>query len=363
MKVATAPGRRKMRLLFVKLRHIGDALLLMPTLAAVKQSMPQAEIWVVVRGGSEGILAGCPYIDQLRTAMIPEHGAARDAHRGADRRLVGELRAAKFEHAFELGGGDRGRWLVMLSGARGRTANTTAKRFPPWWKLAFNRPSRSTRYGFHELQRDYLTVGDVLPMPEEIPPFRFDESAMRSWAPGEKLQDFAVIHAGTRWARKAWSEEKWIETARVLLGRVPHLVLSCGPDAAERAMNERICAALGPNVLSTDGQTNWAQLAGLLHRAKMFVGVDTAAMHLAAACDCPTVALFGESKLFEWYPWRVRSTVLRAHDWLGEETAEPMRGADLMREIPANRVIAACDEILAGGGAVRPARSTLAVAD
>ena len=98
-----------MRLLFVKLRHIGDALLMTPTLAAVKQIMPRSEIWVVVRRGTEGILAGCPHIDQIRTAMIPEHGAARDAHRGADRKLLGELRAARFEHAFELSGGDRGR--------------------------------------------------------------------------------------------------------------------------------------------------------------------------------------------------------------------------------------------------------------
>ena len=352
-----------MRLLFVKMRHIGDALLITPTLAAVKQAMPRAEIWVVVRRGSEGILAGCPHIDQLRTAMIPEHGPARDAHRGADRRLLAELRAAKFEHAFEMGSGDRGRWLVALSGARGRTANTKAKRFPRIWKLAFNRPSRAQRFSFHEVQRDYLTVRDALPLPEEIPPFCFDKRAMRRWEPAERLEDFAVIHAGTRWVRKSWPEERWIETGRALLERVPRLVLSCGPDAQERAMNTRIVEALGPKALSTDGQTDWAQLAWLLHRAKMFVGVDTAAMHLAAACDCPTVALFGESKLFEWYPWRVRSVVVRAHDWLGKETAELMEGTDLMREIPAARVVTSCDEILPGGGVVQPASSTLMVAD
>jgi hypothetical protein len=119
-----------LRLLFVKLRHIGDALLLTPTLAAVKKAIPRAEIWVVVRRGSEGILAGCPHIDVLRTAMIPEHGAARDAHRGNDAGLLRELRGAHFEHAFELGGGDRGRWLVALSGARGKTTSIAARRFP-----------------------------------------------------------------------------------------------------------------------------------------------------------------------------------------------------------------------------------------
>lgn len=348
-----------MRLLFVKLRHIGDALLLTPTLAAVKQALPRSEIWVVVRKGSEGILAGCPHIDQLRTAMIPEHGTARDEHRGRDRQLLGELRAAKFEHAFELSGGDRGRWMTLLSGARGRTANTTSSMFPVWWKAGFNRPSRSVRRGFHEIQRDYLTVGDVLPLPAEIPPFRFASQAMRPWAPAEKIGDFAVIHAGTRWPRKAWQEERWIETGKALLERVPGIVLSSGPDPEERAMNERVSAALGERALSTGGQTGWAQLAWLLSRAKMFLGVDTAAMHLAAACNCPTVALFGGSKLHEWYPWRVRSAVIRAHDWLGEKAAGELSSAGLMNEITTERVVSGCDEILAGGGTVRPTSSSL----
>ena len=351
-----------MRLLFVKLRHIGDALLLTPTLAAVKQALPKSEIWVVVRRGSEGILAGCPHIDQLRTAMIPEHGAARDAHRGADRKLLRELRAARFEHAFEMGGGDRGRWLVTLSGARGRTTSTAARRFPTLWKPAFNRPSLTRRYGQHEVQRDYTLVSDVLPLPEEIPTLRFDPSAMQPWLQAETTQPFAVMHAGTRWARKSWLEERWIETARTLLERVPKIILSSGPDHEERAMNKRIVAALGDRAISTDGQAKWSQLAWLLSRAKLFVGVDTAAMHLAAACNCPTVALFGGSKIFEWYPWRVRSAVVRPHDWLGEEAASRLTDSGLMAQIGTDRAVAACDEVLAGGGAIRPAQSTLAIA-
>lgn len=351
-----------MRLLFVKLRHIGDALLLTPTLAAAKEVCPRAEIWVVVRGGCEGILAGCPHIDELRTAMIPEHGAARESRRGSDVRLLRELRGVHFEHAFELGGGDRGRWMTALSGARGRTTTTTAMVFPRHWKIAFNRPALAKRYGFHEVQRDYMTVRKILPLPDEIPPLRFDPRAMRPWSPGDLPGEFAVIHAGTRWAKKAWPEDRWIETARGLLERVPRLVLSSGPDPGERALAARMCSALGPRVVSTDGQTSWAQLAWLLQRARLFVGVDTAAMHLAAACDCPTVALFGDSKIFEWYPWRVRHRVVRAHDWLGKEAAEKMKGAALMNEITPGRVLAAADDVLAGGGIVRPPESRLVIA-
>lgn len=351
-----------MRLLFVKLRHIGDALLLTPTLAAVKQVIPRAEIWVVVRRGSEGILAGCPHIDELRTAMIPEHGTARDAHRGSDAGLLRELRRARFEHAFELSGGDRGRWLTTLSGAGGRTANISPRRFPKLWKPAFNRPSKTRRVGFHEVQRDYIAVSDILPLPAEIPPLEFSPAAVQTWAPADGFDDFAVIHAGTRWANKAWLEERWIETARALLQRVPRVVLSSGPAPEERALAARIGEALGPAAISTDGQTNWAQLAGLLRRARLFVGVDTAAMHLAAACQCPTVALFGRSKITEWYPWRVRHLVVRPQLWLGEDPAADRKTNALMREIPVDRVVAACHEVLEGGGVVLPEASSLMLA-
>ena len=212
------------------------------------------------------------------------------------------------------------------------------------------------------MQRDYTVVADVLPLPAEIPPLSFDPEAMQPWAAAEKMENFAVIHAGTRWERKSWPEDRWIEAGRALLERVSHVVLSSGPDPAERAMNARIQSMLGERALSTDGETSWAQLAWLLAKAKMFVGVDTAAMHLAAACQCPTVALFGGSKIFEWYPWRVRSVSVRPHDWLGEEAAAQLADAALMLEIDTARVVAACDEILAGGGNVQPANSRLPIA-
>lgn len=351
-----------MRLLFVKLRHIGDALLLTPTLAAVKQVLPRAEIWVVVRGGCEEILAGCPHIDRLCTAMIPERGAARRGRRGGDLHLLRELRAARFEHAFELGGGDRGRWMVTLSGARGRTTTTSAMVFPRHWKIAFNRPATRRRYGFHEVQRDYMTVQEILPLPKIIPPLCFEPDAMQPWEPSANFENFAVIHPGTRWEKKAWPEERWIDVGRALLKRVRQLIISSGPDARESAQAERIAAALGPEAVSTGGRTSWAQLAGLLHRAKLFVGVDTAAMHLAAACNCPTVALFGDSKVFEWYPWRVRHRLVRAHQWLGERETNGMSGKALMDAISCERVLTAIDDVLAGGGIVRPSESRLVIA-
>jgi heptosyltransferase-3 len=66
----------------------------------------------------------------------------------------------------------------------------------------------------------------------------------------------------------------------------------------------------------------WAQLAEVLHTARVFVGVDTAAMHLAAACQCPTVAIFGHSSVVQWKPWQVPNRVLAGLGEMDEWPAE-----------------------------------------
>ena len=61
---------------------------------------------------------------------------------------------------------------------------------------------------------------------------------------------------------------------------------------------------LGEAVVPGDGCGAWPQLAGLIGEASLFAGVDTAAMHLSAACQTPTVGIFGPSVDWQWAPWK-----------------------------------------------------------
>jgi heptosyltransferase-3 len=166
----------------------------------------------------------------------------------------------------------------------------------------------------HRVEKDFYTVHEFLPLKEPVPALVFEKSKTVPWAPAAELSDFVVIHPGTRWERKRWPEEKWLATCSWLLGKTKNIVISAGPDAAEIILAQRLQCVLGNAVLSTQGQCNWAQLAGLLSRAKLFVGVDTAAMHLAAACQCPSVALFGPSTVHEWRPWQVRHVLIEPQE-------------------------------------------------
>jgi len=337
-----------MRLLFIKLKHIGDTLILTPTLTAARERYPQAEIWVVVRKGCESILNGCPAVDRVLTTAAPE------AHNRSSKdwmswlTLVRELRGQKFDYAFELSGGDRGRYLALLSGANIRVANNAFGRLNWFWRMQFNRLSLFDWSSRHSVERDFYTVNDVLPLGEYIPRLIYDHYRTEKWVTTAHLNDFAMLHPASRWKRNRWPVEKWIAVGRWLLERVGHLVVSAGPNQEEIELADEICNALGDRCISTKGSLNWAQLADLFYRARLLVVGDTAAMHLAAACQCPTVGLFRPCMIAHFHPWMVEHKVVTDPAFVPSGTLLPHERADVQNiaAIRVEDVLSACSDEL-----------------
>ena len=98
-------------------------------------------------------------------------------------------------------------------------------------------------------------------------------------------------------------------------------------------------------------------MAWLLYRAKLYIGPNTAAMHLAAACGCPVVALFGPSIEDHWHPWQVPYRIVTSRGYVPvADTAQ--RYAQIkkrtMNEIDARDVIAACEALRNETATLRP---------
>ena len=342
-----------MRILITKLRHIGDNLLITPTIVATRQKFPEAEIWAAVRRGTEGILAGCPEIDTIVTTARPEEGGRTWRDFGRDMTTLAEIASTRFDYAFELGDNNRGRILTAATRATVRCTNSyerpEGEPLPPFWKRRFNRLVTTGHGPVHQVLRDYNAVRETLGLPEDPPPLRF---AREAWAPHglEPLleEPYAVVHAATRWASKSWPLDRWQEVVTALLERFPRVVISCGPNAREIAEVEQLRtehAGPGGRVLSTGGSLSWRQLATLLGSADLFVGVDTAAMHLAAAVQCPSVVLFGQAPTYQFRPWKSPHSVVRAREGMPDGARILLPGEQLMEEIATKEVLLAIDGV------------------
>jgi len=144
-------------------------------------------------------------------------------------------------------------------------------------------------------------------------------------------------------------------------------VLTCAPDAREMALLKTIFAELGKldppatgssknsalaarRIIDFSGQLTLKELAALSARAKLFVGVDSAPMHIAAAMGTPTVAIFGPSGDREWGPWnvthRVVASTTHACRPCGRAGCNDSKISECLTTLPVTQVYAACAELL-----------------
>ncbi|CAO0823276.1 hypothetical protein DFAR_3610023 [Desulfarculales bacterium] len=123
---------------------------------------------------------------------------------------------------------------------------------------------------------------------------------------------YALEHPTSRWMFKTWSPEGNAQVIRHLLGRGLKVVLSAAPQFREMDFLALIRHCLGdtPGVVSLGGRLDLFLLAALIAQARVFFGVDSAPMHMAAALSVPVAVLFGPSGEKMWGPWQVENEVL-----------------------------------------------------
>jgi len=334
-----------MQILFIKPKHIGDSLILTPTIVATKKAYPDSEIWVLVRRGCDGILAGCPEIDHIRTLTPVEKSDRMGRDLWRDLATLFDLWKVKFDYVFELGDGHYARIFAMLSRSRRLYSVKTAS--PPTLleRLRFTAFSHFDWQTCHRVEKDFTSVAEFLELPRPIPPMRFDRGLTEIWKEGRDLTNFIVMQIGTRQRINRWNREGWREVCRYFLERHEAVVVACGPIYQELEQAEWLRKELGFRILCTRGQATWPQMADLLYRARLYVGPNTAAMHLAAACGCPIVALFGPSLEDYWYPWQIPHRIVTSRGFtpsrdMLERYAHVQKRS--MSEIRADDVIAAC---------------------
>ena len=304
-----------MRILIAKHCGLRGALALTPALRAIREKHPGARVTVVAPPASLPMLEGCPGVDvALPLALSPGPGSALS--------LVAHLRRQSFDHAFALSPSGQVRRLTALSGARRRWSLGRPGLYQPFFH-GWGDPVGADP---HEAARDHAIVAQALglaPVPGDC---WFANSRMQEHGLLLEPGRFAVIHPVAADPSRMLGAHLWSVVARSLLdsGAVDRVVVSCGSDATERVYAEAVCGAIGAAASSTAGRLRLPQLARLLADARLFLGVDTPVLQLAAAVRCPVVGVYGPSDYARARPWGSVSRSVRVDTtpYEGEPPAE-----------------------------------------
>ncbi|HEX4997813.1 MAG TPA: glycosyltransferase family 9 protein [Terriglobia bacterium] len=278
------------RILLIRLRSMGDCLLLTGPVRALKEEFPDFRISVLAEERFAPCFDGNPDFHEVLTVKSKYAMAARLAGR-------------RFSLTLNLHGGPTSLFYTLAPW--GRRIGVEGYQYS--W--LYHGLAPRIEYSAHSVEASMLAFRWLGMTREECPPLRYADhpaEAERMRA-AVKERPYAVIHPGTAWTTKRWDAARFAAVAAGLRRRGLGIVFTCGP--GEEGMVSR-AAQETPGATILLGLTI-PELAELIRGAALFVGCDSGPMHLAAAVGVPVVVPWGSSNSTHWRPWGVESRVVQ----------------------------------------------------
>ncbi len=310
-------------ILLIKLRHHGDMLLTTPVIHALRHRYPQANIDVLLYQETRPMLQAHPAIRHLHCIDRNWKKEGRVKRLNYELALINTLRQGRYDLVINLADQWRSAILTALTGAQVRIGFGFHKRRGAIWRLAHTHLVSTEKHSqLHTAEQNLVALTPLgIPLTGWSAAMHYDqEDWLNTQAALAKHQTepgpYIVIQPTSRWVFKCWEDSKMAGLIDALADAGTHIVLTAAPDKKEQAMIDHILSLChSQQVISLAGQLTLPQLAALIDHARLFIGVDSAPMHMAAALDTPCIALFGPTKLTQWRPWGEKNQVIWAGDY------------------------------------------------
>ncbi len=287
---------KPLKILAIQFKSLGDTVLVIPALEAIRQHFPDCELHAFVSEGAAALLHGQPCL--TRVWSVPRvHGHTKFRENWP---VVRALRAEKFDRSVDFGGNDRGALLSFLCGAKQRLGIDRPKFLVR--HLYFNQlvPPQPDRQPEAWRSMALLSPWGISPrVPEEI---KIYADPARAAEAAKLLPDGAIVcHVGAGMPRKQWPLADWEAFGKMALAAGHRLMFTPGANEREKAEMAELRRRL-PEAGMLPETMSVALFLAVLKRARALVTSDTGPMHFAAALGTPVVAMFGPSNLARWAP-------------------------------------------------------------
>lgn len=256
---------------------MGDVVCTLPVACALRDRFPDSHITWAVRPGFAPLVERCEAVNLVEPVM------------GKGTRILDELKRVRswepFDLAIDAQGLTKSAVVVGAARAKQKIGYHWQRELAPFFSQKV-RPDPTSIHVVDQYVDVVRAVGcQVHTARFGLAPTDDDREAISKLRP---QQPYAVVHPGGGWSTKRWEPENFVAVIRSLTEKGVNPVLIGASAEAEAA------ASIGSDVPVTNlvGKTSLGELVALIEGAKLYVGGDTGATHIAAALGVPAVGIY-----------------------------------------------------------------------
>ena len=302
--------------------HFGDVLLSLQLVSYIKKAHPTSKIGMVIGSWTLPMVKDCEDIDEI---YIIDHWKLNRAKKSIIEKIKQYISTRKAA-------------LARIKKDKYTVAIDFFSRYPTTALLFFQanipcragyiagggRPLLTHPLEWHEEDRHIIEYQADLLREIGIPVQALEKSTVnfRYAKRGEELLreyglsagEYIVCHIGSGEPTREWQKEKWVQLAQELIYHTDKIVFTGAGKREEDDIRWILYAIDSHNALSLCEKLSVCGLIQVIKTAKLFVGCESFAGHIAAMCKTPQISIMhGATRLSQWQPFgNPRCIVVRA---------------------------------------------------
>lgn len=284
--------------------QLGDLLLAMPGMRALKKRFPEAEITLLARPWALDLAERFTYLDRVLAIQEPrESGASSEEGEACDHP---SLEAGDYGYDLVLqihGDATPSARFALALGGRATVGfcrdEEVGRRFDLLLPMLETEPEI-----LRVLRLTCVLGGEPDGVHLEFPLMPRDLAELESIRAADQAlrrHPLVAVHPGARAPARRWPLDRFVEMVRLLHRRWQAAVVLVG-GGDEALLAEDVRARSGVPTVNLAGQLSLGGLAALLSRVDLFVGNDSGPAQLAAAVAPGSVRIFGPANRRRWAP-------------------------------------------------------------
>ena len=292
-----------MKILLLKYRNIGDVLLTTVLLDNLKGKYPEALIHYSINKGTEEMLTLNPNLDKIITydrKVIKSLPIFKRLWR--EFQFFRSFKNEDYDIVINLTSGDRGNLIAWFTKAPIKIGYP-AKNLILRKVITHEMPKQNLRHTL-EVNLDPLRALNIPIVRKNVAIFWSEEDEKNISDQLLNIKCFIHIHPVSRWMFKCIDDNimaQIIDYCEFDLG--VKVVITASSNSYEIKKVKNILTKSESTPINLSGKLSLKQVAAVNKKAKMFIGVDTAVMHISASNNVPVLAFFGPSGADHWGPW------------------------------------------------------------